>query len=308
MNPSLYYILKPLIPRWLQILIRRRYALLRRPLYRNIWPIDPSAGKAPENWTGWPEGKRFALVLTHDVESQKGASRIPELIAIEKKFDLRSAFNFVGADYDIPKKTFQKLRESGFEIGVHGLHHTGNPFSSFEEFSKQAAAINPILKKWNALGFRSPCMYHNLAWIHQLNIEYDASTFDTDPFEPQPDGAGTIFPFTITNAQGSSYIELPYTVPQDFTVFIMMGERNIDIWKRKVDWIAEHGGMILTSTHPDYMNFGNSKPEPDEYSHQHYRDLLSYVVETYKDQYWHALPRDVARFWRSNRQDKQIAV
>jgi hypothetical protein len=29
---------------------------------------------------------------------------------------------------------------------------------------------------------------------HDLNIEYDASTFDTDPFEPQPDGVGTIFP------------------------------------------------------------------------------------------------------------------
>ena len=30
-----------------------------------------------------------------------------------------------------------------------------------------------------------------------LNIAYDASTFDTDPFEPQPDGVNTIFPFWV---------------------------------------------------------------------------------------------------------------
>ena len=42
-------------------------------------------------------------------------------------------------------------------------------------------------------------MYHNLDWIHDLDIYYDASTFDTDPFEPQPDGFKTIYPFTVKN-------------------------------------------------------------------------------------------------------------
>ena len=38
-------------------------------------------------------------------------------------------------------------------------------------------------------------MHHNLDWISELEIDYDMSTFDTDPFEPMPQGAGTIFPF-----------------------------------------------------------------------------------------------------------------
>jgi hypothetical protein len=42
-------------------------------------------------------------------------------------------------------------------------------------------------------------MYHDLELLHHLDIEYDASTFDTDPFEPQPDGMGTIFPFWVPN-------------------------------------------------------------------------------------------------------------
>ena len=47
------------------------------------------------------------------------------------------------------------------------------------------------------MGFRTPTMFHHLEWTGELDIEYDSSTFDTDPFEPQPDGVGTIFPFWV---------------------------------------------------------------------------------------------------------------
>jgi len=47
------------------------------------------------------------------------------------------------------------------------------------------------------VGFRAPAMHDNLEWISELNLEYDLSTFDTDPFEPQSDGVGTIFPFKV---------------------------------------------------------------------------------------------------------------
>jgi hypothetical protein len=48
---------------------------------------------------------------------------------------------------------------------------------------------------------------------------------------------------------------LPYTLVQDFNLFKILREPNIDIWKRKLDWIAERGGMALINTHPDYMGF-----------------------------------------------------
>ena len=119
-------------------------------------------------------------------------------------------------------------------------------------------------------------MHHNLAWIHDLEIEYDASTFDTDPFEPQPDGVGTIFPFWVSkDGTQKGYVELPYTLPQDFTLFILMKEKNIDIWKQKLDWIAENGGMALVNTHPDYMNFDDGKLGIEEYPAQYYQSCLS---------------------------------
>ena len=81
-------------------------------------------------------------------------------------------------------------------------------------------------------------MHHNLAWIRRLRVFNDASTYDTDISEPQ--GTGTIFPFTFTDlATGHSYMEFPYTLPQDYTLFILMKEQNIDIYKRKLDWILD---------------------------------------------------------------------
>jgi hypothetical protein len=132
-----------------------------------------------------------------------------------------------------------------------------------------------------------------------LDIEYDASTFDSDPFEPQPDGVTTIFPFWIEGTNGQrGYIELPYTLPQDFTLFIIMKEQNIDIWKRKLDWVAEKGGMVLLITHPDYMNFSKDRCGIEEYQMAFYKELLNYIKSKYEGQYWHVLPREMARFWR----------
>ena len=293
----LYYKLKPYIPRNIQILLRRRYTLLKKPRYKSVWPIDPKSATLPTGWCGWPEGKRFAFVLSHDVESAKGLRLIPEIVKMEQAFGLRSSFNFVAGDYSVPDDLFHFLRESGCEIGVHGLHHKGNLFASYSEFLIQAKEINKFLKEWHAVGFRSPSMYHNLEWIHHLNIEYDSSTFDTDPFEPQNDGTGTIFPFHVHHGNGNRYVELPYTLPQDFTVFILMGEKNIDIWKHKTQWVVEQGGMAFINVHPDYMNDGSTPSLADEYPLGFYREFLTWVYQNYKKEYWHALPREISQYF-----------
>jgi len=163
------------------------------------WPIDHNAGKPPEGWTGWPNGNKFALVLTHDVETAEGLDKCYQLAEIEERLGFRSSFSFVPGDYPVPAALRQSLTDRGFEIGVHGLHHNGNPFRSDSFFKKQAIEINRYLKEWGSVGFRSPSMYHDLELLHHLDIEYDASTFDTDPFEPQPDGMGAIFPFWVPN-------------------------------------------------------------------------------------------------------------
>ena len=64
---------------------------------------------------------------------------------------------------------------------------------------------------------------------------------------------------------------------------------------RKLDWIAEHGGMVLLDAHPDYMSFNGSRQTATEYPAALYREFLTYVKTRYSGEYWHALPKEVAR-------------
>ncbi len=295
---EVYYFLKPCIPRSVQISLRRRLARRKKSACAGSWPIDDRADSLPPNWCGWPEGKKFALILTHDVDTERGQSRCLLLAELEKDLGLRSSFNFVPRRYDVLLGLRHALATQGFEVGVHGLYHDGKYFRSRRIFQERAIQINRFLRQWGAVGFRAPSMLHNLDWIRDLEISYDASTFDTDPFEPQPAGMGTIFPFWVPGfSAGEGYVELPYTLPQDFTLFVLLKEKTIDIWKRKLEWIAGKGGMALLNVHPDYMNF-DGRSSLEEYPVHLYRDFLRHVKTNYADQYWHALPRAVAGFWK----------
>lgn len=297
---NLFYTLKPIIPRRLQIVLRRCIARYKRKKYAHVWPIDPNAGTPPKGWPGWPEGKKFALVLSHDVDTQKGHDNVMKLVELEEKLGFRSTFNFVPERYNNSVSLHRVLREKGFGIGVHGLKHDGKLFRSKRIFEKRAVKINGYLKQWQTRGFSSPSMHHELEWLHALNIAYSTSTFDTDPFEPQPDGIGSVFPFYVKNPNSfGGYVEMPYTLPQDFTLFVILGERSIEIWKRKLDWIAARGGLALLNTHSDYMGFEGGAEGNEGYPSEMYIQFLTHIKSCFKNSYYHVLPNVLARFWKS---------
>lgn len=294
---DIYYLLKPFIPWRIRLALRRQRAASRREHYSGVWPIDPQSGAKPPGWPGWPEGKQFAVILTHDVEGTKGLSRVPRLMDLEVRHGFRSSFNFVPeGEYSVPADLPASLIQQGFEVGVHGLEHDGKLYASKREFAAKAKRIQKYLLEWKARGFRSPLMQHKLSWLHMLGVEYDASTFDTDPFEPEPDGVGTIFPFWVPGPNGSGFVELPYTLPQDFTLFVVLREPTIEVWKKKLDWVAERGGMALLNTHPDYMCF-NGAQSKDEFPVRLYEEFLSYLREKYEGKYWSVNPREVSQFY-----------
>jgi hypothetical protein len=63
---------------------------------------------------------------------------------------------------------------------------------------------------------------------------------------------------------------------------------------RKLDWIAEHGGMALVDVHPDYLSFDGSRQTATSYPVTLYEEFLSYVKARYSGEFWHALPKEVA--------------
>lgn len=298
---SIYYRLKPFIPRRVQIGIRRARARVKLKTHGAVWPIDETASTPPKNWKGWPDGRRFAFVLTHDVDTARGQERCWHTIRVAQEHGFRGSYNFVPERYRVSEDLRNFLTGNGFEVGVHGLIHDGLYLTSEKTFRERTVKINRYIEGWKSVGFRTPSMHHNLDWLHGLDIKYDSSTFDTDPFEPQPDGVGTIFPFWVPSGDGASgYVEIPYTLPQDFTLFVILRQRNVDTWKRKLDWVARHGGMALMLVHPDYIDPGNGRRRSDEYPLRYYGEFLRYVSETYRGDYYNGLPRDVARFWSEN--------
>ncbi len=327
---KIYYGIKPLVPVSIRLEIRRWFALRKRHRVRDEWPVLPGSERPPEGWRGWPGGKRFALVLTHDVEGQAGLDKCRRLMNLERQLGFRSCFNFVPeGSYSVPRQLRQELAAHGFEVGVHDLYHNGKLFLREKEFRRNALKINQYLKDWGAVGFRSAFMLHNLRWIHELDLQYDTSTFDTDPFEPQPHGQKTIFPFWVARdarrhagkapspvlrsrlaslvsqepraSSGFSlpgYVELPYTLPQDSTLFLILGERSPDIWFRKLDWVARHGGMALVNVHPDYIQF-EGHPNPGAgYPAALYKQFLTRTRHLYGDSFWHVNPAQLARWYR----------
>jgi hypothetical protein len=302
---DVYYMVKPAIPLPVRHRLRRIVAVRKRRRFAQTWPIDQAASATPADWPGWPDRKRFAFVITHDVEGTKGMERCRSLAEMEMALGFTSSFNFVPeGEYQTPPALHAFLHQHGFEVGVHDLHHDGSLYRSEKSFREQARRINHHLKAWNAVGFRAGFMFHNLQWLQQLDVRYDASTFDTDPFEPQPDGVNTIFPFWVPRADGTGFVELPYTLPQDSTLYLVLGEQDNSIWKRKLDWVVEHGGLALVNVHPDYMAFDN-RPGLSEFRAELYRDFLQYVRERYADTAWRALPRDVAQYVAASREEKR---
>jgi hypothetical protein len=98
-------------------------------------------------------------------------------------------------------------------------------------------------------------------------------------------------------------MELPYTLSQDSTVFLVFKEPTIDIWTRKLDWVAKRGGMVLLNSHPDYMAF-NGKRLQDEFPVGYYQEFLEYAKQKYAGMFWPALPREVAEHVLSQQKNR----
>jgi peptidoglycan/xylan/chitin deacetylase (PgdA/CDA1 family) len=297
LNP--YYAVKPMLPRSVQLALRRMFARHQARRRFPAWPIETlrvdelkNRFRAELQDTGsdriaflnfWPERRRFALILTHDVEGPRGVENIPRVLEVERRYGLRSSWNFVAEDYAIDPGVFGQLRAAGCEIGLHGLHHDGLLFADRSRFLAQLPRIQEVMREWDVVGFRSPATHREAAWMNELGCLYDSSFPDTDPFEPQPDGCCSIWPFFF-----GELVELPITMAQDHTLFEVLRDRSIGRWVQKGDWLATNHGLVNVLVHPDYLI--------DDGRLELYDQLLAYLTQLVGA--WHVLPRDVASWWR----------
>jgi hypothetical protein len=293
-----YYRLRPLLPRSTQVNFRRLLTSVQERLPFPQWPIETSlhdfyeflfdvfAGIAQSRvptLAPWPRGCSWALVLTHDVETPTGYRNIHLLRHLEVEAGYRSSWNFVPRRYDVDDALVHDLLESGFEVGVHGLYHDGREFESLHTLNERIPVMREYAKRWNAVGFRSPATHRVWEWMPLLGFDYDSSYPDTDPYEPQPGGCCTWLPYF-----NKELVELPITLPQDYTLFTILRHEDEQLWLEKAHFLRERGGMALLITHPDYML--ERRPRI-----AYGRFLASFQNDGTA---WRALPREVSAWWR----------
>lgn len=235
----------------------------------------------------WPDRHPWAVTLTHDVETAHGLANVPHVTELERARGLRSSFNMVPRDYEVPGSLLQRLRSDGFEIGVHGYTHDGLLFSSRAVFDERAVAIREFRQRWAASGFRSPATYRDRELIPLLGFEYDSSYSNTAPCEPQPGGCGSFFPFPMGDT-----VELPITLPQDHTLFELLEQPGPDTWLICLERIRAANGMACVLAHPDPAAGYMGMPE-NEASYVRVLDAVA------ASEAWTPLSRELAGWWRA---------
>jgi hypothetical protein len=303
---SLYYLLRPALP----VSVRRYLQRVRLSGWERIafprWPLDTSVeslmrttldllirqngGRAiPFIWF-WPEGAPGCVVMTHDVEGAAGGGFCGQLMDLDDAHGIRSAFQVVPEMPGQPTRALvDDMRRRGFEVNLHDLNHDGYLFHERAEFLKRAAEINRYTRELGCRGFRSGAMYREQDWFDAFEFSYDMSVPNVAHLEPQRGGCCTVMPYFVGNV-----LELPLTTTQDYSLFHIIGDYSIALWKQQIELILARYGFVSFIAHPDYLIEKRARAV--------YVDLLEHLKTLRETRHvWMALPADVDRWWRNRR-------
>ncbi|MGA2421604.1 MAG: hypothetical protein ABSG69_16120, partial [Candidatus Acidiferrum sp.] len=249
-----YYSLRPLFPVEVRRHIQRVYlrGWDRRAFPQ--WPVDSSVEnilerclaaamnsrgltEVPFIWF-WPEGKSGCALMTHDVETTLGRDFCSKLMDINDEYGIKASFQVVPEKrYEVPESYLSSMRDRGFEIAVQDLNHDGHLYSKRDEFKRRAALIRKYSKQYGSTGFRAAILYRNLDWLPELDFSYDMSVPNVAHLDPQSGGCCTLFPYFIGKT-----LEIPVTTTQDYSLFHIIGDYTLDLWKKQAALIlGKHG-------------------------------------------------------------------
>jgi peptidoglycan/xylan/chitin deacetylase (PgdA/CDA1 family) len=298
---SLFYRIKRLVPRSMQLMLRRRLVERQSLPSFPAWPFDAAGSdlvhiafadalldRGVESvrfpWF-WPGKAKAAVTLTHDVESATGLMNAAVVAGWEERQGFRSSFNVVSDSYPIDMRSVESLKSRGYEIGSHAIHHDRSLFASRDAFVRQLPLLRDAARRLGAVGFRSPATHRVVEWLAELPFSYDCTMPHSDPFEPIPGGTTTTWPFFHGDV-----VELPYTAPQDHTLYNLLGHQDSTLWRAQLESVISCHGLFQLLTHPDDEYLGRPLIGTA------YREILETISR--RDDVWVALPREVADWWR----------
>ena len=308
-----YYFLRPLLP----VNLRRHLQKFRLNGWRKLrfprWPVDRAVDNVMEKllllslkcnnqreipfiWF-WPDGACSCAVMTHDVETAVGRDFCSRLTDLDDQYGMKASFQIVPESrYDVSENYLASIRDRGFEINVQDLNHDGHLFRDRKEFLARAARINQYGRQFGAEGFRSAVLYRRQEWYDALEFSYDMSVPSVAHLDPQRGGCCTVMPYFVGNM-----VELPVTITQDYTLFHILEDHSIDLWKQQSELVMEKHGLMNFIIHPDYIIAHEERATVES--------LLAYLADLRaRKNLWMPLPRQVASWWRQRSKMRLVKV
>jgi len=299
----------PATVRWLLLRMDVRQRLLSRTAFPR-WPAEPSAeniralvldafsrsGNPVRPAPFWPDGRKYAAALTHDIDSVDAWKHglWKPFAELEEAHGLRSSWHVCTSHMKWAERAVEELAGRGHEIAWHGPRHDYR--LAWMPARERAAALEqaaPLFARFRIRGFRSPNYLRTSALFSSLEgiLGYDSSSMDTaaEPFHPRTrTGCSTVFPFFRGNL-----LEMPITIPDGLTIRCLAGEDADSISSvqaAKIEWIKSVGGLALAISHPE--KWISLKPA----AFRAYQRLVEKISGDASA--WKVLPREIEAWWR----------
>jgi hypothetical protein len=300
---KMYYFIRPVLSVGMRRHLQKFYLRDWEKLPFPRWPVDCSVDnlfqqlmllslrasrveKIPFIWF-WPEGASSCAIMTHDVESTVGQGFCEEVMNIDDSFGIKASFQIIPEDrYMISPEFLDSIRRRGFEVAVHDLNHDGHLYRDQDQFLERAAKINSYGKKYEAEGFRAGVLYRKQVWYNALKFSYDMSVPNVASLDPQRGGCCTVMPYFL-----GEILELPVTTVQDYTLFYILNDYSINLWKQQTELIMKKYGLLNFIIHPDYVVKSREQSI--------FKQLLGYLAYLKKEKgTWITTPSELNRWWR----------
>jgi hypothetical protein len=306
-----YYFFRHFLPIPVRRHLQRSYFYGWRKLPFPAWPVDFTVDKLHQEYLRlcmkakgldrvpfvwfWPEGASNALIITHDVETAAGRDATSALMDLDASYGFKASIQVVPEKrYEVSDEYVHEIRSRGFEFNVHDLNHDGSLYRDHEEFLRRAKKINEYVHKYNSRGFRSGAMYRNQDWYDAFEFSYDMSVPNVAHLEPQRGGCCTVMPYFV-----GKILELPLTTTQDYSLFNILNDYSIDLWKEQIDLIQAGNGLISVIAHPDYLI--------DLRARRVYEELLGHLTRLVeRERIWAPFAGEVDQWWRARSQMKLV--
>jgi hypothetical protein len=304
---NLYYLIRSFLPVSVRRQLQKAYFRDWNELPFPAWPVDSTVDtlheeflrllmetsgtkKMPFIWF-WPGGAPNCLIMTHDVETSTGRDFTFKLMDLDDAYGFKASFQVIPEKrYEVSDQYVSDIRSRGCEFNIHDLNHDGHLYRKRTEFVRRAARINGYIHRYNTQGFRAGAMYRNQEWYDVFEFSYDMSVPNVAHLEPMRGGCCTVMPYFI-----GKIVELPLTTAQDYSVFHILNDYSLDLWKQQLDRIRAKNGLMSFIAHPDYLSEPRARAV--------YESLLDYLRQMIEcEKVWAVLPGEVDRWWRARGQ------